>query len=414
MGTEYSRFSSIFAPQKAKIGGTSAKQASKLADFAFGLHYLCSPNHLDQMKYLFFLLPLAYLAGNVYLFFRGKTAFATQSSGVKILLLIIFLCCALAFLGAFFLRQAHLPSTLAQLIEQVGTGWLVFTLYMVIALFLLDLLKICRLQLPYGFHFALFAVLCLLAYGNYHYMHPVVREVNRIIPKALLGEEQSLRIVTISDVHLGYATNKKMLRRYIQQINALRPDLVLIGGDLVDHAIEPLWQEGMQEELSQIYTPLGTYFVPGNHDFMSDIHEVERFIAETPIVMLRDSVVRLPNGLQLVGRDDRRNSHRKSLAALTTSLDQTLPILLVDHQPYDLTATAQAGVDLQFSGHTHRGQIWPMSLLVDRMFEWSYGSKVIGDCLIYVSSGLSLWGPPFRIGTDSEIVVFNLTFQPTK
>ena len=98
------------------------------------------------MKYLFFLLlPLAYLAGNVYLFFRGKAAFAAQSTGVKVLLLIIFLCCALAFFGAFFLRELHLPATMAQLIEQVGTGWLVFTLYMVIALLLLDLLKICHL-----------------------------------------------------------------------------------------------------------------------------------------------------------------------------------------------------------------------------------------------------------------------------
>ena len=89
------------------------------------------------MKYLFFLLlPLAYLAGNVYLFFRGKAAFAAQSTGVKVLLLIIFLCCALAFFGAFFLRELHLPSTMAQLIEQIGTGWLVFTLYMVIALLL--------------------------------------------------------------------------------------------------------------------------------------------------------------------------------------------------------------------------------------------------------------------------------------
>ena len=165
------------------------------------------------MKYLFFLLPLAYLAGNVYLFFRGKAAFATQSTGVKVLLLLIFLCCALAFFGAFFLRQLHLPPTLAQLIEQVGTGWLVFTLYMVIALLLLDLLKLCHLHLPYGFHFALFTVLSLLAYGNYHYMHPVVREVNRTIPKALVGEEQSLRIVASSDVQLGYATNNTMLQK---------------------------------------------------------------------------------------------------------------------------------------------------------------------------------------------------------
>ena len=116
--------------------------------------------------------------------------------------------------------------------------------------------------------------------------------------------------------------------------------------------------------------------------------------------------------MQLVGRDDRYNTRRKPLTELTASLATDRPILLIDHQPYDLAKTAEAGVDLQFSGHTHRGQVWPMSLLVDRLFELSYGSKEIGQSLIYVSSGLSLWGPPFRIGTDSEIVVFNLTFQP--
>ena len=103
------------------------------------------------MKSLFLLLPVAYLLGNVYIFFRGKAAFAWQSTGVRMLLLILFLLCALSFVGAFLLRSLHLPAWWAQLIEQVGSGWLVFTLYMVIALLLFDLLKCCQLPVPYSF-----------------------------------------------------------------------------------------------------------------------------------------------------------------------------------------------------------------------------------------------------------------------
>lgn len=112
-----------------------------------------------------------------------------------------------------------------------------------------------------------------------------------------------------------------------------------------------------------------------------------------------------------MGRDDRHNRGRKTLEQLTENLDPSKPVILLDHQPYELEKTEKAGVDLQFSGHTHRGQVWPMSWIVDRMFELSYGIKKTGNSTIYVSSGLSLWGPPFRIGTDSEMVVFNITFK---
>ena len=170
-----------------------------------------------------------------------------------------------------------------------------------------------------------------------------------VINKPADTDGQPLKVVAISDVHLGYATNKAMLERYVDLINAERPDLVIIGGDLIDNSVVPLHHEHMEEELSRIYAPLGVYMVPGNHEYISGIDELEK--------------------------------------------------------------TEKAGVDLQFSGHTHRGQVWPMSWIVDRMFELSYGIKKIGNSTIYVSSGLSLWGPPFRIGTDSEIVVFQLTFE---
>lgn len=119
-----------------------------------------------------------------------------------------------------------------------------------------------------------------------------------------------------------------------------------------------------------------------------------------------DSVVTLPNGIQIIGRDDRSNPKRKNLKQLMIQTDASKPTILIDHQPYKLAETEEAGIDLQFSGHTHEGQAWPLNMITKKIFEQSYGYRKWGKSQIYVSSGLSLWGPPFRIGTDSEMIVF--------
>lgn len=303
---------------------------------------------------------------------------------------------------------------------------MVFTFYMVILLGIFDLLKLFNWKFKYAFYVSFGLTLSILGYGYYHYQHPDTQVINLVINKSLIppGEPsefsgapangpagRSLKIVAVSDIHLGYGTDKTMLKGYVERINALQPDLILIGGDLIDNSVVPLRAERMEEELSQLKAPLGIYMVPGNHEYISGIEESIDFIRQTPITLLRDTAVTLPNGIQLVGRDDRHNSRRQSLEELTANLAPSRPVILLDHQPYHLKQTEDAGVDLQFSGHTHHGQIWPLSLVTDYLFELSYGYKSFGNSHIYVSSGLSLWGPPFRIGTDSELVVFDITFK---
>ena len=368
-----------------------------------------------SLRWLFILLPILYVAGNVYISIRGWQALPHLPIGVKVALSFFYWICVLSLFGAFLFRGLDMPATLAQIISRVGTGWLVFTLYMVLALLLFEALRVLNIPIRHSFLFSFALVVCVLGYGYYRYQHPDTKVINMVINKDIdTGDTRPFRVVAISDVHLGYGTGKRMLARYVDRINAERPDLVLIGGDLIDNDATPLFQTHMEEELSRVNAPMGIYMVPGNHEYISGIEACERFIARTPITLLRDSVVVLPNGIQIVGRDDRSDKRRQSVRQLTETLDKSRPILLLDHQPYDLALTTQAGVDLQFSGHTHRGQVWPLSWLVDRMFELSYGMKRVGDCVIYVSSGLSLWGPPFRIGTNSEMVVFNLTFNNGK
>ncbi|MDH6359187.1 metallophosphoesterase [Parabacteroides sp. PF5-9] len=363
---------------------------------------------------VFFIVILGlYIAGSVYIFLRGRKAIQSQSAGVKALLSILFWAGVTTFPISMFLREAIHSSSFFQFYYEMGFGWLVFTLYLVLLLLLFDLLRLFRLRCPsfVSFYTSLGITLAVLFYGYYNYIHPDVRVVPLTIDKPLEGVDKTLRIVAFSDVHLGHGTGKAKLRKYVDLVNAQQADLILIGGDLVDNSLAPLEEQRMEEELATLYAPLGVYMVPGNHDYFDGIEKNIEFLEQTSIVLLRDSIAVLPNGLQLVGRDDRRNRNRHSLDELVKKTDPGRPVILIDHQPYELIETEKAGVDLQFSGHTHRGQIWPISLIADQMFEMSYGYRKMGGSHIYVSSGLSLWGPPFRIGTDSEIVLFELTFK---
>ncbi len=360
---------------------------------------------------LFFFLALGlYLGGNAYVFIRGGQALSMLPASMNIVLGILFWTCALSMATFVLFRSTLLPPLAGKIISYIATGWMLFILYMILLLLIIDMLKLVHVTIPHAFFISIGIVFSLFVYGYIHYMHPATHVIDIHINKPLTSYKQ-LKIVGISDLHIGYATNKQLLARYVGLINEQKADLVLIGGDLIDNNVGPVAGQHMEEELKKIHAPMGIYMVPGNHEYISGIEATEKFIRQTPIHFLKDTVVTLEGGIQIVGRDDRANPARKSLDAVMQGVNLQKPVILLDHQPYHLGETVEAGVDLQFSGHTHRGQIWPISWLVDRMFELSAGYRKTGNTHFYVSTGLSLWGPPFRIGTDSELVVFNVTFD---
>lgn len=360
----------------------------------------------------FFLLFFSsYLAGNLYIFVRGMQAICHLPVYGKVIFALVYWCSALLIILCYLTRNTGIPAGISHFIYEVGNGWLVFVLYMTVFLLLFDLVGVFNKSFHQGFPIAIILTIGLLSYGFYVYKHPQTKVINIHINRPIDSPSKNLKVVAISDLHLGYGADKQQLKKYIRMIREQKPDLILIGGDLIDNSVAPIRQQKMEEELSQLYAPLGIYMVPGNHEYISGIDESTAFIHRLPFHFLRDSVVTLSNGIQIVGRDDRTNPHRKTLKELTRAVDHDRPILLLDHQPYHLEQAEAAGIDLQFSGHTHRGQVWPMSWLTDQLFEVSYGYKRKGKSQFYVSSGLALWGPPFRIGTISELVVFNLTFE---
>ena len=216
---------------------------------------------------------------------------------------------------------------------------------------------------------------------------------------------RDLRIVMMSDLHLGYHNPRAELARWVDMVNAERPDLVLIAGDIVDMSLRPLRDDGMAAELRRIDAPV--YACLGNHEYHSGLSESAAFLREAGVRLLRDGSAEL-GGLVLVGRDDRSNPRRKSLGALMRGVDRSKYVILLDHQPYHLEQAERAGVDFQLSGHTHHGQLWPVSWITDAIYEDAYGPWRRGRTHYYVSSGMGIWGGKFRIGTCSEYVVATL------
>ncbi len=358
------------------------------------------------MKSFFLIIMGAYLAGNIYIFVRGLQTISAAPTLLKIIISVLFWLAAGGLVLSIVLRDAALPEIIAKPMFRIGSIWMVFTLYMVLALVVLDITRFFLPQIGNGFVYALGITVVVLIYGHINYLNPRVIELDIQLDKPL---SRPLKVVAVSDVHLGEGTSKKKLKRYVEMINEQKPDIIVIAGDLIDNSVRPLLRDKMHEELNELQAPMGIYMVTGNHEYISGAERSEAFLAQTKITLLRDSVATLPCGLQIAGREDRSNRHRKGVEELLAEADASKPTLLLDHQPYELAKNDSLKVDIQFSGHTHRGQVWPLSLLVDSMYEQSHGYRKWNHSHIYVSSGLSLWGPPFRIGTSSDMAVFNIS-----
>jgi len=366
------------------------------------------------MPALFVLLLASYLLGNIYIFVRGLQALGHLSSLIKVSFIVVYLIGSLLLIVMMFLRGSkHIPASSGHVLFQIGSGWLVFVFYMVIFLVCTDLIRVFNHSFQYGFYISLFLTFSLLTYGYINYQRPNKQVINITVNKSV-PQQDKLKIVAVSDWHLGFGTNMKRLKKDVDRINAEKPDIILIAGDLIDNSVTPVITQEMDKDLNRLQAPMGIYMVPGNHEYISGINSCIDFIEKTNIQLLKDSMVMLPCGLQILGRDDHSNRNRLSAKEWAALADHSKPIILLDHQPNHLADAQLIKADLQLSGHTHDGQIFPLTLVTNSLFELSYGYKKTDNTHYYVTSGITLWGPPFRIGTNSEIVVINCSFATQK
>ena len=345
-----------------------------------------------------------YLGANAYLFWRVLALISGLPLALRISIGMAFWLAALMLFAAMALRNVDISEVVARTMFNIGSVWLVFLLYAVLLTLLFDLVHCIFPRFCCGTPTALIFTLLIMGIGYINYRNPSVEEVEIESDKI----DQDLRLAVLSDVHLGYGTTRRLFAEYVELINSQRADVVLIVGDLVDNSLRPVREQHMEEICSKIEAAKGIYMALGNHEYISGVDDAVAFINDTPISLLRDSVAICCEGVAIIGRDDRINRHRKPLKTLVSEVDSALFKIVLDHQPYDIAISNSLGVDLHLSGHTHRGQVWPLSWLVDAMYEQSHGYRKWSNTYAYVSSGLSLWGPPFRIGTRSEIVLVKL------
>ncbi len=243
---------------------------------------------------------------------------------------------------------------------------------------------------------------------------PVVERV----PITLRGLDPALdgfRIVTFSDGHLSATYGGRRFERLVEIVNAQQPDVVAIIGDLVDGGVEELRED--VAPLADLVSEQGVYFVTGNHEYFVDTRAWLRHLPTLGVDVLRNERVSLTRGtaaFDLAGIDDRTAAssgvpgHGANLDAALDGRDDATPVVLLAHQPVMLEQAVAAGVDLQLSGHTHGGQLWPFDYVIRLDQPAVEGLSRHGDTQLYVTRGAGYWGPPVRVGARPEVTVVEL------
>jgi len=322
----------------------------------------------------------------------------------------------------------YLPEPVNSLLACVGGTWMAFLFYAVIFCLIVDMIRLAdhfRPFIPLGWQQApsvvggigVGLVVVIIVFGIWNAQNTVWRQYDLEIDKSA-GDLTEMRIVMVSDIHLGRVVDVKRLEYLVREINARRPDMVLLVGDVFDEDVGHFVKQDMGAVFRRLNPRFGVFAVLGNHEYIGRATEtVIDLMQAAGITVLRDSYVIIEKHLIVAGRDDWDRerflgSPRKPLKDILRGADPALPLFLMDHQPRRFEEAAAAGIDLSVSGHTHRGQLFPSHLITGRLYELDWGYLRKNKMHTIVSAGFGTWGPPVRTAAPSEIVEINLKFRP--
>jgi hypothetical protein len=378
---------------------------------------------------IFFSIALSvYALINYYIFIREWEAGGHNSSW-RTIYIAAFLLLSLSYIAGRFLERYKI-SWFSSTLVFLGSFWLAAMVYFLFFALAIDILRLLNFILPFFppslslnpertkeitslIVVVVVSIIVLAGYINARTLR--LKTFVLTIPKN--GRSmKSLNIAVASDIHLGTVVGKSRLEKIVERINALNPDIVLLPGDVVDEDIGPVIRNNLGETLRKIQSKFGVVAITGNHEYIGGVEPACRYLVEHGITMLRDSSIKIDDSLIIVGREDISihgfaGKSRMPLRELMSGVDKSYPIILMDHQPFHLEEAEANGVDLQLSGHTHHGQLWPFNFISKKVYELSWGYKKKGNTHYYVSCGVGTWGPPVRIGNRPEIVNLKLEFE---
>ncbi|HEY9061852.1 MAG TPA: metallophosphoesterase [Pseudobacteroides sp.] len=340
----------------------------------------------------------------------------------------IFFLIAFSFIIERFISK-FMPEIVSYLFSLVGSYWIAAMVYFGIIILIIKLIFALDRWLSFipshlktshmsniviASTSALVALILII--GTWQARNPITVKYDISINKDG-GSIKNLHAVMVSDIHLGTLVRKGQLDKMVGLINDKNPDIVFIAGDLINDDIKPFLDQNMPESLRQVKSKYGVYYCLGNHEYYgSSSNEIARVLTEAGIKVLRDSYVNIQDSIYIIGREDmgsgrHLNQPRATLSQIISGLDKSKPLILLDHQPSNLKEPAGEAIDLQLSGHTHRGQFFPFNFITNAIFEKDWGYLKKGDFQLIVSSGLGTWGPPIRFLNSTELVEINISFN---
>lgn len=357
----------------------------------------------------------------------------------KVPFAVVYLFMALSPVIAFLLPK----SAVAIVIRRISTYWIGIMLYSLLYVVLFDLLRLIAkhtklkntLLFSRGSVISIGSVVvaCAVAtclYGIFNARNIKVNEYSVTVNKSC-GSDKHLKAVLVADLHMGYAIGVDHITNMVKKINEQNADIVIIAGDIFDNSYDGMDDpEGIKAQLKSIKSKYGVYAVYGNHDIDEKIlmgftfdwggkqlnsEKMTNFMKECNIKLINDESVLINDEFYLVGRRDTdkpgtEDGTRAEISELTKDLDKTKPIFVLSHEPDELQKTADAGADIDFSGHTHDGQLFPGNLTIGLFWENPCGMIKKDNMYSIVTSGVGVYGTFMRVGTDAEICTVDIDF----
>jgi uncharacterized protein len=369
-----------------------------------------------------------YTVVNYYVFIRGLQALQ-RTPEIMTAYCIIFFILYLSYLASRFLERFHI-SFISNLLTWIGSFWLGGIVYFFFIVLIIDFIRLLNHFLDFlppnlynnyaetKLVTAIFVssfVILILAAGFINLIKPRIKYLNIRINKFANGLKK-LNIAVVSDIHLGTTFGRKRVNKLVDIINKLNPDIVLFAGDVVTEDLLPVLKYNSGENLKNIKSKFGVYGVTGNHEYIGGITNAGKYLTGHNIILLRDEVIMIDNSFYIIGREDLSRKgftgkNRKGLKDIIENSNKKLPLILLDHQPARINESVENDIDIQFSGHTHHGQLFPFNYITKAVYQISMGYRKIGNTHFYVSSGYGAWGPPLRTSSRSELVFAEITFN---
>ena len=361
------------------------------------------------------MIMLAYVIPHIYLFFRLWMLFIVKKH--RLAYVIVYLGIA----SIFPLSNVIGFVPVRHCLNMVSNYLLPFYLYLFLFTLVFDVFLLCnlflkvlskdRMKSPRFRKYALFSLIVasvVVVTGGVINFNTIRISEYTIETPARSSKVENLKIVFAADFHIDTDTPEGFIRRFVTKTNNLKPDIVLFGGDIVEGRNTRDLQS-KTDILKHISAKYGVFGVLGNHERYRG-QEKGDFFDNAGIKLLRDTVVVIGNEFCLAGRLDGSSAGRKTVNELLEMAVDTLPLVMLDHQPTEFAEVIASKTDIRLSGHTHNGQMFPMNLILNRMYELSYGYRKIENTHFFVTCGIRLWRYPTRTAGNSEIMLINIKF----